>query len=447
MKKLALVTVLMLGGSLPAGADQFHYHNVLMGDRAMGLGGAFTAIADDASGIIYNPAGLGFSLSNDISGSGNALYRKTVTYKKALGTSDFVENSGGTMAPFFGALQKLDHIIPGLVFSFGLFNRDSDLKDQNDFITTPTVSRFHRSVMVRAATTGFGAALAKRFGSLSFGTSLSYINVDELTQEYQDVLQAWGQTNAASPQIYHRLLNQNIRERLTANVIELGLGTQMAMRGGVVLGLSAKIPYLMSEGLQQDREVTSSFIRDEGGRNVLVNATEVDTSRMSEATKNLYGQVYRTIGSTDEKSPLGQWSTEVRAGMAWFASATYIFSADVIHHTATEGDLALYKKDAVTNWAVGSEIYVTPSFPLRLGMFSNYDSRAEPEANKVNQRDSIDYLGGSAFLAWVQPNSQIAAGAIMQRGTGKAQKLAGVATRQDIEALSSTFAVAATHAF
>ena len=42
---------------------------------------AFTAVADDASGIFYNPAGLGFALNSDISGSANAYYSKETVYK------------------------------------------------------------------------------------------------------------------------------------------------------------------------------------------------------------------------------------------------------------------------------------------------------------------------------------------------------------------------------
>ena len=61
----------------------------------MGMGGAFTAVADDASAIVYNPAGLGFALSNDLSGSANAFYQRKVTYKKTIGSKDFVEKSGG----------------------------------------------------------------------------------------------------------------------------------------------------------------------------------------------------------------------------------------------------------------------------------------------------------------------------------------------------------------
>ena len=49
-----LFGVTMAGGT--ALADQFHYNNVLVGTRSVGMGGAFGAVSDDASGVYYNPA-------------------------------------------------------------------------------------------------------------------------------------------------------------------------------------------------------------------------------------------------------------------------------------------------------------------------------------------------------------------------------------------------------
>ena len=92
--------------------DQFHYANFLIGERAMGLGGAFTAVADDASEIFYNPAGLGFALNSDISGSANAYYSKK-QFIDTIGSNNFTEKSSSSANPFFGGLQKLDHIWQG----------------------------------------------------------------------------------------------------------------------------------------------------------------------------------------------------------------------------------------------------------------------------------------------------------------------------------------------
>jgi hypothetical protein len=43
-------------------ADEFHFINTFIGDRAAGMGGAYTAIADGSKRMYYNPAGLAFPL-------------------------------------------------------------------------------------------------------------------------------------------------------------------------------------------------------------------------------------------------------------------------------------------------------------------------------------------------------------------------------------------------
>ena len=63
MKPLkALIWVLVLGCVSPItafGADN-NYQDFLVGGRAIGLGGAFTASANDVTSLLYNPAGLSF---------------------------------------------------------------------------------------------------------------------------------------------------------------------------------------------------------------------------------------------------------------------------------------------------------------------------------------------------------------------------------------------------
>ena len=261
--RIALATLSLLSAS--AYADQFHYSNLVVGERAMGLGGAFTAVADDASAIIYNPAGLGFALSNDLSGSANAFYQRKVTYKKTIGSKDFVEKSGGTLAPFFGGLQKLDNVWPGLAVAFGLYAQDSELKDQNDLIENfGTLERFHRTANVRGSTTGLGIAAAKRFlSNWSVGLGVNYIMIDELTQEYQDVkysssLSCVPQASATRPNwkvcsgngfLDQAFLEQNTRYRLNSTALEFNLGTQLAL-GSWSFGLNARVRKMVTDELE-----------------------------------------------------------------------------------------------------------------------------------------------------------------------------------------------------
>lgn len=60
MSRVVVLTVFAVVLNVPAMlyADDTHYQDFVVGGRAVGLGGAFTAIADDPSGVFYNPAGI-----------------------------------------------------------------------------------------------------------------------------------------------------------------------------------------------------------------------------------------------------------------------------------------------------------------------------------------------------------------------------------------------------
>ncbi|MCA9664729.1 MAG: hypothetical protein KC503_04045 [Myxococcales bacterium] len=53
----ALLVLVGGGGSARAGSDT-HYQDQLIGERAAGMGGAFIALANEATGAFYNPAGI-----------------------------------------------------------------------------------------------------------------------------------------------------------------------------------------------------------------------------------------------------------------------------------------------------------------------------------------------------------------------------------------------------
>ncbi len=417
MRTLVKSSVLMFGalGTSLLRADQFHWNNLVVGERAMGLGGAFCAVADDASAIIYNPAGIAFALSNDVTGSANAFYKKQVTYKKALGTKDFVERSGGTLAPFFGGMQKMDSLTKGLAFAFGLYTIDSELKDQDDTISNlGSLDRFHRTANIRSSTTGAGAAVAKRFGSnFSAGLSLSVITIDELVQEYQDV----SYTNQS-------YLSQNFRTQLSGSGLDAGLGVQYAL-GTWSLGLVVKLRHLLSDSYDVGLDRRTN--RDDTGNPGTIEVSQVDQKI---------------------EGALGALPTEVRAGVAWFPTTDLLWTFDLIYEGQAKSEKlpTIYNRQAVTNFATGAEYYITPSIPLRVGTFTNYDARPKLVKGKTGQLDHVDYLGQTLFLGWVQPNSQVAGGLIYQGGKGEAQKVQSEKI-QTVEAQSYTFAISATHSF
>ena len=105
-----------------------------------------------------------------------------------------------------------------------------------------------------------------------------------------------------------------------------------------------------------------------------------------------------------------------------------LITADTSYHSAVTNaekiaGLAVSITSKRINYFSGLEYYVLPAFPIRLGVFTNHDARPEVKEGEINQADHIDYIGGTAYFAWVQPNSQIGAGVVLQNGRGKAQKI------------------------
>ncbi len=63
------IAALLAAAPLAAAADEFHFETFRYGRRAMGMGGAVTAYADEPEALIYNPAGLAMLAGVRFSGS------------------------------------------------------------------------------------------------------------------------------------------------------------------------------------------------------------------------------------------------------------------------------------------------------------------------------------------------------------------------------------------
>lgn len=127
---LQLTAILLTANCLlppKAGADELHYNNILVGDRAAGMGGAYTAISDDPSGLYYNPAGIVFAPGRSFSASVNAFQYSQKKYKDVLGGNGWERRSSNLQPNYFGIIQPLGEGKIG--FSYAV--PDSRLEDQD----------------------------------------------------------------------------------------------------------------------------------------------------------------------------------------------------------------------------------------------------------------------------------------------------------------------------
>jgi len=97
--------------TLPVRADPFHAQTLPLGQRAIGMGGAFAAVADDPSATFYNPAGLVLTNESSLSASLtlNAFDRVTVEdgYRTDDGESSLKQSTGTSLPVFVSAVKTL----------------------------------------------------------------------------------------------------------------------------------------------------------------------------------------------------------------------------------------------------------------------------------------------------------------------------------------------------
>ena len=90
-RRVCALVLLLAGAAVRAQGIESNFKPYVVGGRAAGMGGAFTALADDGSGGYYNPGGLAFARSSSVSFSLNVYGFAGGTVKDALGDGqDFV---------------------------------------------------------------------------------------------------------------------------------------------------------------------------------------------------------------------------------------------------------------------------------------------------------------------------------------------------------------------
>src|SRR5688500_16452476 len=96
MRRLFVSLLIALLVSTPAFASGFQV--TAQGARAMGMGLAYTAVADDASAIYYNPGGLAFIQSNiDIVAGAMLATNLEGEFQSAVGVEE--QRAGNNVLP------------------------------------------------------------------------------------------------------------------------------------------------------------------------------------------------------------------------------------------------------------------------------------------------------------------------------------------------------------
>ena len=370
-------------------ADEYHHNNMLIGDRASGMAGAYVAIADDPVGLYYNPAGVVYSPNSNLSASMNALHITTTVYKDVIGSENWVRTSVNLLPNYFGVTQPLGHGTLG--FSYAV--TDSILEDQDQvFLNIPgpgdtfTIN-FNNQETVYNIGPSYSLKLAK---NTSVGVTL-YGYVRMLEQIMNQMLDLKSQFLPEWTAQEYQQINTYKHEE------ELGIKPIIGIMHSPFPKLSLGIKY---------SQVFVTYGKQESYSNCYtsLNLTE-QTLCQQNALVSVHGAGRYTLTEP--------WNIDL--GAAYFADTKSVFSASISIWGPKYG-----LTEPLVNTAFGAEYYISSRWALRFGLFTNFANTPLIQKGVAKQKEHIDLYGGTFSFSHFTRSSSLTIGFAGSGGIGEA---------------------------
>ncbi len=436
---LAVFFVMLSCMAATAAADELHYTNLLIGDRASGMGGAYTAISDDATGLYYNPAGIAYAAGRNFSASVNAYYSNEKTYKGVIGGNGWTRRSSSLLPNYFGVVQPVGKFKVGISYAVP----DSSMEDQQQTFTgiplSTSIQPFNPGVTISSYTINFN----NENNIYNFGPSIALELSDNfsvgLTLYYYQKTQRWilnqliTTTNGG-----YELTNQYYHTN------EWGarpvLGFMWSPMNTVSVGMS--LSKIFVEG--SDTNFLSTYIRRGIGA-------------IDDPSTNVVNYDVASIPSgASGTSAKREYPTQVSLGLAWFPTQSLLLSGDINYFTkVNEQDVTVNGQsfalrqlaEPVTNVALGTEYYFTKNWALRAGFFTDKANTPNIESGGVNQSEHIDLYGGTLSISNFTRNTSVTLGGGITDGTGKAQIVGNSTNIQDTVSKGWTLFLSSSYSY
>ncbi|MBF0353246.1 MAG: aromatic hydrocarbon degradation protein [SAR324 cluster bacterium] len=399
---VGIMLLLVQAGRLHA--DDVHYKNVLVGDRAATMGGSYVAIADDASGGYYNPAGLVYAPGNNVSGSAISRHSSETVYQNTIENHDWIRKSDSSLPNFFGFVKKFGHV--AMAFSYVvpdiLIEHQDQTFTQLNNLASP-IDRYVLNVNLQDITTQTGFSWAYQ-AQPSFSVGLSLFRHERDLRLQQDEFLAF-----SNGDVYWSHQNVEFKER--GYVPKLGI--QFSPVEPLTFGLT------FSKTL-----ITSSRYKPAVSEAVL------------EPARDLSQVTYTPIPSDFDKrkTPL-----QTSLGIAWYPSPFMLFTMDIDYFTATDADL-----NAVWNLSMGTEYFLNEGHALRAGYFTNRTNQLAPDANTTSPHEYLNMEGLSFGYASYTHASSFTIGLVYSLGRGTAHVFQGSNESRDLTRETLTIMLAAS---
>lgn len=406
-KAVALALLLL---ALPARADDTRYQDYPVGSRATALGGAFTALGDDPSGLYYNPAGICDARKLNVNVSAS-LYgfeqqsRGAISIDKGyfslagLSELNVIPGEAGLLKGV-GALDER-----GTPFAYGFDVTVPQFRSYGVDATQPF--QVHTRVIDRTFNVAAGGAMRLN-EKINLGLALHYV-----LRLYETTEDALSVSPAAEPTVgvYHATASfQN------ANLVPL-LGVKYhystEWKFGASLGLPG-IP-LHSSGQVNVQDVVSDPTAPPGSRSqaTVTNVTDVKSRTLVPAM--------------------------LRLGAAWIVPHRWTLTAQITGHLGTtynrfSVDPAIERRlrvqghivrNPVVDFNAGGEYLLSPEYSVAAGFFTSRSSAPDFLLNRdgtlvagSSRQPNVSLYGGTTTLGLIGQHSISRLGISVAYGTG-----------------------------
>lgn len=405
-------------------ADDNHYVNMLIGNRASGLGGAYTALSDDPAGCFHNPAGIAFVPHSSLSASVNAFAKSTKIYEDTLINTrgeklDWRKSSSSLLPNFFGLVRNFGAGKLGISYAVtdSLDRRQKQtFSDVRSRWADNPIDTYTINLNDNDKTYLFGPSYAYRLTStLSLGATLYAYYRDREVINNQLLIFSQGQHYWSN--YYETQQDWGVKPML---------GLMWEPWEKVSLGLTVSRIFITSSDKEYQttfRDTVSSGTTEIGGETIDFSDTDAIFFRNSSSS------------STDD------FPYRSALGLAYFASPRLLFSADFVYHDAVDD------KEATWNFALGTEYYPWEPLALRFGLFSDHANTSELSSGRVNQDEHLDIYGASLSASLFHQQSSVTLGVVYSRGEGDAQVVANDPVQQDVIIENLNFYLSASYRF
>ena len=378
---IAFITLAVL---LPSSgySDVNHYSNVLVGDRAATMGGAYIAVANDTSGTYYNPSGIAFFDGGGLSASVNVFHLQHFNYEKAIKDNDWVRNSSELIPNFFGIIKTFGR------HSFGasIAIPDSFVQNQDQvFDNLPAmggeaIKRYAFNLHTQDATYLIGPSYSYRISdSLAFGLTMNVHYRQNRTQNYQTVW--YTSTDYESSTDIGALSEYGIAPKL---------------------GFIAKLTDKIHAGII----LTHTFI-----------AYSKYTNQSTEKPRASNNTSFNDIKVGNHRN----MPTQLGLGLAFYPTEPWSLTLDCNIYFAPSADI-FYPNGYtnVYNLSAGAEYRINERNAARMGLFTNKSNMPTPsKATKFVTH--IDMYGVSTGYAFTYKSTAFNFGIIYSYGSGESQ--------------------------